>query len=384
MSEKNELVLINDEAFGSLIQLPTLYKESEASVVKAEAVADQHYEKYKAKMVDLQTVPFEEMEAILTPMRTIRVKLTQTEKKLFDGRSPHTRKMDQIAGMFIGLEKRIKLKADLYATAENMWQTEIARRNKKAADDLAAAQKKTQDKINKVAEITKAINAAFVDLLVTKITAMTTKFYDPSTDLPKYCAVISKFAYTFDHSLVKNWNLTGEADHIAQALLDTKEYMSTEYPRRMKEEAAKLVEKLPGRLAEIAKGENSEGAALKEVVSSASSLIEQMNEEVDTTKTVSSLNAAFVPSSSATPVMQSSGAKGKTTKKKYVAETHAALQVIAQSWFTHNFKLLSIEEVNKKLSFMRTAADERLNAGEPRLESPGLTVIDDIRTRATV
>lgn len=371
-------VLFQDNAYGELVKLPTVYKECETSTINAEAAADKYYAAFSA-VVDISKISVEDMEAILTPMRKIRVKLSDAEKAINDKRSPHTRFFDKVGGAFISLEKRVKAKLDLFAKGENLWQTELLRR-KKAADDLAAQKLlDAQAKIQKVAAITKQINERFVALLVTDITGMTKKFYEQSNDkLFPFVIALKKWKPVFKVEALGE--LTGEIDHIGQALLDTKAGMELEYPRRLREEIEKLEEAIPGRIAELGRGEDSQEKFLAQISEGAAQLTESMNEEVNNNATVQSMNASFT-NTVTVPILDSAGGKGKAVKKKYQCDSHEALQVIAQSWFTHNFKLLSLEEANKKLSFMRTAADERLNNGQPVLQAKGLSVIDDVRTK---
>jgi hypothetical protein len=52
---------------------------------------------------------------------------------------------------------------------------------------------------------------------------------------------------------------------------------------------------------------------------------------------------------------------------------------LLQSYIKHNLPALTIEEMNKKFSFVLTAANTRLNDGE-LLEAKGLEAIEDYST----
>lgn len=364
-----------DEKFGELVKLPTLYKENLASVVKAEAFTDQLMKPFNS--LDMATVEVEIMESALAPLRLLRAKLDTTEKAINVGRKPHTTYLNSLISLFTGLEARVKAKFTLIKNGEDAWQTELLRRDKAKVAADAKIVKEAQDKVNAIAAVTKQLNGRFIAALALTISNMTKKFYAQTADtLPAFVNSIKQWEPSFNMQAIVV-DISGQADHIAQAILDSKDIFASEFIARCKKERDNLVDLKVGRIEQLKVSPEFTPEARVDL----SGLSEQMNEAVEAGAAKDRLDASF----QVTPgvLVVSAGGKGKTVKKKYVVETPEAMQAIMQSWATFSMPLLSMEELNKTLSFMRTAASARLNEGHPPLEAKGLTVVDDISTRTT-
>lgn len=373
---------INDEQFGKLIDLPKIYDEARTSAMNARIATDKFMLPFTG-IPDLKTAKVEDVEAILKPIRVLRAKLATTKEKLTNSRMPSTNKMRAIATAIIAEENGVEEDFQRTKKAEDDWQLEILRRS--IAAKAAAATKLTAATatIKRKEEIARVINSTFGKDLTERIVAMHKKFYD-FTDVGELTAWINqmkKWSPVYDGKEVQR-DAVGALDEILEVRATLIAGFKTEYTDRCTKERDTLSDLFAGRVLQLNSGAPTEKIVdVDEFASSVMSTVNAMNEDVADNAAKESMNASF--DSAAEPSVISGGGVGKRVKKKYKADSIEALQAIMQSWATFNMKLLSLEELNKKLSFMRTAADVRLNEGSPILEAKGLSVVDDISTRTT-
>ena len=374
-----EIAKIDDFQFGELVNLPALAKAHKLSADNAKLATDKYLKPFE-DIGDLSKADVTTVEAVLVPIRALRVKLDATEKKINGERSPHTQKMTQIASVLIANEKAVRDEFLRCKKADDDWQLELIRRNKVNADAAAAKLKAEQDKIERKAKIATAINAQFGSDLTTRIVDMHKKFYsfDNADALKAWIEKMRTWIPIYNPLTLTN-AIEGDAAEIQEVKNSLVPGFLKEYDARCTAERDNLVDMLPGRLDQL-----YIGAGAAEVVvdvdrfaSTIMGAVADMNQAVQDDAQKASINASF--DSAAVPI--ESSAVGKRVKKKYKADTMEALRAIMQSWAQHNMRLLTIEELNKKLSFMRTAADVRLNEGSPVLEAKGLSVVDDVSTR---
>lgn len=357
--------------FGKLIDLPKIAEANRLSIQAATERTKVVLAPFK--LLDLKTAPLEVLEAAIAPVRVIRAKLATTEENIHNTRMPYTRKLDEIASVFTSAEKEVHALFTECKTADDDLQREIARRNKAAADAAAKVLQEKQERIDKIATITKDIYKKAAAYLTAVIVAMHTKFYAQSAEaLPAFVKTLSTWTPVFNFDIAIK-DLTGEIDHIAQARLDTKKSCETEFVDSCINEREKLVDMLAGRLEQLK--EPSTPIEPPPISFTADDKTEAIDDEASKNKMQATFEA--IPE----PTILSAGAKGKVVKKKYVADTHDALKTLLQSWVTYSFPTMTVEELNTKLSFVRTAASERLNAGHPILEAKGLSIVEDIHTR---
>lgn len=371
---------IDDEDFGKLIDLPKIYNEAITSALNARSVTDKLMTPWEA-IPDLKTADARAVEAILSHVRTLRVKLAATKQKLELVRKPHTDKMRAIVSAIVAQENAVEADFQRTKKAEDDWQLEILRRNNEAKRLADTKFAEAQATIKRKAEIAKVINATFGKDLTDRIVSMHKKFYD-FTDvvlLTNWISTMKKWVPVYDGKEVQR-EAVGALNEILAVRASLIEGFKTEYADRCAAERNTLIDLLPGRIIQLQSGSPVEQVVdVDNFASSVLHAVRAMNEVVSDDATKESINASF----DAAPelVLESGGGVGKRVKKKYKCDSAEALQTIMQSWVTFNMKLLSIEELNKKLSFMRTAADVRLNEGAPILEAKGLSVVDDISTR---
>lgn len=148
-----------------------------------------------------------------------------------------------------------------------------------------------------------------------------------------------------------------------------------------------IIDKAPARIEELKKIENDEALAKeieerieKEKAEAAVEAEKRKNEALkqQEAETMSeTMDAVF--ESAVKPTIELS--KGTSVKKKYKVETHQAMLTIIQFWVQNEMNKMTMDDLNKKLSFMRTAADRSLNKTGEELKASGLKVIEDIRSR---
>jgi hypothetical protein len=122
-------------------------------------------------------------------------------------------------------------------------------------------------------------------------------------------------------------------------------------------------------------------AERQQVAASVKAEVEERKDAIEQTAQIDQVNAAFDVASKATPATEI--AKGTVVKQKYQAKSHKGHVAIIQWWVANCMNLMTLEELQTKLSFMRTAADKSLNEGKGRIEADGLEVVEDYSTRTT-
>jgi uncharacterized protein (DUF2164 family) len=374
-----ELVKIDDQAFGDLINLPRIYDDGKVRVDNAKA-AHAHFIAAFNNVKNIREIKAEDMEKIMDPIRKVRGNMVALKQSLNDARKPLTKKMDDVKTAIVSLENDVEDFIAEEKKAEDNWQLELLRRQKQAAADAQTKLDDAKKKIEGIASVKRQINKMYVAYVATTLAGMMHKFKEKTADtLQAFVDSLVKWAPVAQFDLTKTgWALTGHIDWIGQAILDSKEPLALDYKARIKEAVDHLADMVPGRLNELMTGAPDTDATVPDL----SDLGEMLNASVDEEVSKESMNATFETHAAVTVIAPSTALKGAKQKKKYNVTTHEGMQLIIQSWVTHNFKLLSMDELNKKLSFMRTAANERLNSGQPILSGKGIEVVDDISTRA--
>ena len=96
-----ELIKIDDEQFGKLIEMPELYKKNLAIIEKAKPYIQLQFECYDKVIATTDVLD----NGWIKPIQDLRA-LCATRKKEFEAeRKPHTQKMDAIKSLFTALEK---------------------------------------------------------------------------------------------------------------------------------------------------------------------------------------------------------------------------------------------------------------------------------------
>lgn len=368
-----EIAKIDDAAFGDLIHLPKLYEQNKAACERAEAAVALAFEPWSK--VDIKKIKPEEAEALLAPIIELRGQLLTAHEFFVNDRTPHTRKMSAIASVFIDLEKRIDIRRQQCAGAENAWVAEIIRRKKEQEDAAAAFLKEKQKEIDACAEIQKQILANFQVKFSEQITQMVDAFYKKSIEeLDDYIKTLYDWlkTATIEYSVLLV-GLEGTMGQILKASSGIKSKVESLYKDSLTKQIDDLADKVAGRKEQL---RTNSAPPVEFTAENALNVADDLLSIVEDKQNADSLNAAF--SSQAQVDLPAPSGR---IKKKYVVESKEAMQAIMQSWVTFNMPLLSMEELNTKLSFMRTAAAQRLNDGHPPLEAKGLSIVEDVQTR---
>ena len=387
------IVLIDDEAFGNLINMPALYAQGLASLHNAKAAVDPLIKTIEAH--DMTKVDALVMEALIQPIRDIRPLLVDTKKCMNEDRAPHTRKMDAMKSLFTGLENDIDALHAKAAAKENAWELEKLSRQKIATKLAADKIQKETEAIQIRANVTNIINKKFADALIVEITGMTTAYYSKTADtLADYGEALVGWTPEMDADtyglITTNILLSGTLHPMPEKMAiyeDVKNSLlpglQSEWIEKVSAERDRLYVLIPSRVTELATitAEASNESAAKAVEAVAATITAEASnkeEAVALQADTEQLDSSFTHSAAAMPSVGLS--KGSKVRQKYIPESHKSFTAIIQSWVKNDMGKLTIEELTKKLSFMITAANEQLNKGV-KLEAEGLSVVDDISTR---
>lgn len=353
--------------------------------------------------IDLKTVDAQVMEQNDKALADFQSKLKETYTLMTDRRKPFTQRMDEIKSHFTACEAKVKTVGEKVKTLRDSWQGEKAKRQAAALAEQQKELEKKQALIDVRTYIAQRICDQFATLAVQTIKRMHETFYAKTiTELDSYGVTLGKWTpglsddtwaqCTAGIGNPKPQFVTPEQMAAIQKEVEAeqRQRLSKEWVERMTQERNGLVELVPSRkmeLERIAKegeaaakeaqeriareAEEREAAALKEAADKAQALAAAA--EVD------KMNSSFDVASQAVPVVGIS--KGTVVKKKYVPKSHKAHVAIVQWWVSNCMALMTLEELQTKLSFMRTAADKALNEGVT-IEADGLEVIEDYSTRA--
>ena len=163
--------------------------------------------------------------------------------------------------------------------------------------------------------------------------------------------------------------------------------MSKDFVETITAERDRLIALVPARIEELKRSASDAEAAKAaaeriakekeerdaELAKAAAGRIQAVESEANANKMANAFeHAAIAPS-----VQVSSGT---VQKKKYAPATPKEFIPIIQWWVANTMPFLTIDELNKKLSFMLTAANKALNEGT-KIE--GVKTVDDFSTRTS-
>jgi hemerythrin len=398
MEQNSLLPVINTEI---LKNLPDTLVENSALADRAVATVKTQLATLMAG--DITALSLESGESDDAHLADLQGRLKEAYTIMNNGRSPFTKLFDEIKSKFTTEEKKVVAIGEEVKARRDNWQKEKARRNEIARKEAEAKQQASEALIEAKAYFAKHIVDRFSTCAVQTIQRMHSKFYSLTIgELDAYAAGLKGWSGALDND---TWNtflagminpkpqlLTGEQ---MQALLnevvnEQKPKLSAEWKDRMVAERDGLIELVPSRKMEL---ERIAGDAAAAKEAEARIAAEKAQREADALKEakdreealatqaeVEKVNSAFEMAAEGAPVVGI--AKGTVVKKKYQPKTHAAWLSIVQSWVTNDMAKMTVEELSKKLSFMKTACEGRLNNGE-ELKANGLEVEEDYSTRSS-
>lgn len=385
--------IFKEPTFGNLVTLPSVYELNSGLVARAK---EQCNPVLKNLPLDLTKPTPEELEALDSELNGLQVKLAAAVKVNQERRMVFTGYFDKIKSVFTGMEADLTALKDGFKVTRDGIAKERIRRQ-------AAEQKKQDDLIQKKQELvmlrtnwTQSFNANFSRALAEQIAKLNENFNGKLADQleaygvtlkawnPAYkahdiiCAPVDSIQWRFNDSGVAEKNFTEVRSELF-------EQFNERYVKIMFTERDRLIELIPSRIKELKESDAKTIAARleKEKKDAQDKLdleLRQQSEQIAAQGEADVLNATFeVAAKAEMPIEQT---KGAVRKMKYVCESHAAYIAIIQSWVANDLPTLTIDELNKKLSFMLTSGNKRLNEGV-KLEAKGLAVIEDISTRTS-
>lgn len=353
--------------------------------------------------LDLPNLHIEDVESADATLNSLQVRLKEAYTLMNDRRKPYTQRMDEVKAMFTTEEKKIVTIGEQVKALRDGIAREKARRIQVAEQEKAAKLEKQQALIEVRTLIARMLSDRMADVIVKTIYKMHDAFNaKTAVELEPYGKQLSKWKPTLTPDV---WNevCAGIGNPKPQSILHAQfstifaEVSEAEgpaldrlYVTRLTEERDKLIESVPSRIMELSRiaGDSQAAKEAEErIAKERAALAEQAEKEkvdkamaIESAAQVEQVNAAFDVASEATPVVGMS--KGTVVKKKYVPKSHKGWAAIMQQWVAKEMAGYTLDELNKKLSFMLTAANKRLNEGE-EIKADGLSVEEDYSTRAT-
>lgn len=354
------------------------------------------------KTIDITKVDAGTMETHDATLAGLQTRLKEAYTIMNDGRKHFTQLFDEIKSKFTAEENRVKEIGQQVKDIRDNWQKEKGRRNQIATQEQQKKLEAQQALIDAKTYFAKFIIDKFATAAVDAIQRMHKKFYSlQAGELDLYASQLKQWSGALD---ADTWNtflsgminpkpqvLTGEKmqELLNEVIAEQKPKLFAEWQERMISERNNLAEIVPSRKMELERIANDTAAAKEAEERIAQEQREReekmkqeaasMAEATETAAEVEKLNASFDTADSSKVVDL---AKGTSIKCKYVAKTHTAWVAIIQSWVTNDMAKMTLDELGKKLSFMKTACEGRLNKGE-ELKAAGLETEEDYSTRAT-
>lgn len=389
---------INDLDFGNLVILPDLYKASKDRVEKAKA--------YSATILlpveglDLLKVDAQEMETLMVPVRDLRTLLAEAEEEIKGERMPHTKKMDAIKSLFTGLEKDFADMTDKVKKIDTAWEGEKLRRASVATAANEKAIRKTQEAVSMRVYVRQSMTNNFTREIMAEILGMNKAYEGKTADLlPAYGEALQPWVPELEADTwtricaltlpVYPCHTEEEKQAIRQEVVNEMwPQMAADWENKVTEDKERLIDLIPSRITELNEAATSAEAqaameqrladSQAEITSTLTAEGENKAQAQELAGDTAKLDASFEVASQAVPVVAMSS--GTSVKKKYKVNTHSAMVALLQSFVANDLPFMTIEEMNTKFSFVRTANDKRLNKGEV-VQAKGLEVVDDITTR---
>jgi len=355
----NELIKLQGiESLSDVLQLnETLYSKASLAVQPL---------MNKFNEVDLSTAQGSELSSLDEELSAMEVKTHKAVDVAKERRMPLTRIFDEVKKKFTTNEAELK-KLDTDVTdARRAIATEILARQRKEDERIKAELAEKQKAIDDQSFEDEKLHREQSALINEQIERMIATYNGKQADqLDQFCLTL------------KGMNLQkfGQTKGIAES------YMPL-FIKAMGEHITTLVENAPSRKIELIR--NAKELAEWDQQQAENRKQQQQREEADALEQLHAkaeqerLQTTF--STMAQPVETPSQAIGVSIKKKYAPINHAGHLAIIKWWTSAVLPSMTMDELQSKLSFMRTAADKALNAGE-KIESMGLSIVDDVKTR---
>lgn len=371
--------------------------KNENLAAKAKAKVMPIIDRAKKMHEQLATADAIMMEALDAELNAEQVKLKDAYDIMEGRRKPITAQMDLIKSKMIQPGKDLVELGNMVKPLRDNWAREKAKRDAEMqkkkdaeifkANELARVKKEWQDKWNnaffqKVKEVQDGLNNKFY-------TFQSQEAFDAWIGiLDKWDISTVKLSRPLEptSSAVTPNEVAAIGTEIGAQLEPT---FNADWHAKMSAEITGIKEKIPARLLELqdaALAAQAEERRKKEDAERAAALAAEQQAREQATEAeaqVTALTESMQIAADAVPTVQQT--KNTTVKRIYNATTHQAWVAIIQSWVANDMALMTPDELSKKLSFMKTAAEKRLNDAKESIEltAQGLLIEEDYSARAT-
>lgn len=368
--------------------------------LKNKSLADRAINVINEKLLELPTdltslgvIEGDKIESDVNDLRTRgadAIKLNKERRMVF------TRRMNEIKSAFIQEEKRIEEPLQQLINYANAWNKEKYNRQEAERKEQERKMAIENAKIdyeqrlkNMMISQTSSISAGLIDRMNSKFYGLDAEGlleYDEQlrTYMPKEL-ILSDFIIGEDRPEI----LTAEVAQIIRkkTIESTIAEMNAKHQTQMAAEVGRILDLIPGRISELERiADDAEAAKeaaerIKKEEAERKAQLDREKEEAER-KAKEDAEAAKmdVAFENAAVGVATELSKGTQVKLKYDVQNHAQMLKIIQWWVTNALPLMTVEDMLKKLSFMRTSASNALNKGE-KIE--GVPTVEDIRTRST-
>ncbi|MBW7838428.1 MAG: hypothetical protein H3C36_02065 [Chitinophagaceae bacterium] len=375
----------------NVAELSNVYKLNSELSERAKQAMEGELINLPANLKELDVITGDEIE---TRINALRVKANASLKLNKDRRMQYTRRFDELKSSFIEFEKIIEVSAGKLTEWANAWNSEKHRRREEEKKAQEARMAKQNALIEFEHYIRQELNARLDAIISSTRDQMRKKFYSltlenidqAKTELETLCNRSFEENFLFQpaaHPLLEisemnNIHLNVRNEFSAEA--------SKMLSKAIQDEISVLSDSVPGRKQELIRIQNDEAERLKveqriaqedaERKAQAQREAEERKAQNEAEKNAAKMDVAFENAAIGPATQLSSGTQ---VKLKYDVQTHKQMLLIIQWWVSNSLPLLTVDEMNKKLSFMRTAANSALNKGEV---IDGVPTAEDVRTRA--
>lgn len=388
MSNNNITALIPAEV--NLTELPQQVQQNKELADRAISAIEEKIKSLPSpdKLPEMDVLMGDKIEEEVNDLRR---RGKEAEKINKERRMSYTRTFDEVKKVFISFEKGIMEKVEVLDQYSNAWNSEKLRRQREEEEKRAKKQEYENAKIDFSAHLMRQMELHFSFIRKEVIDRLNTEFYSCSAEqLEEYRDYLRNYIpnypmepYKFNaHPMLSNGDMI-EIKRIAEETHIP--IISSAFTTEIKEETERLISLIPARKNELKRIANDLEAAKEaekriakekkereeEEKKRAEERDRQREQEANLEKMNKTLeNEAVAPAVELT--------KGTSVKLKYDVKNHKQMLLVIQWWVENELHLLTIPDMLKRLSFMRTAASRALNKGE-RIE--GVPTIEDVRTR---
>lgn len=346
----------------SIETLPDILKQNKALTERAKLAVQKPLE--EAKSFDLTTLSIEHGDAKENEMKGYWSRLDKSLKINHERRMPATKILDQIKNEFTSDESEIKGVIDSVVKWLSDWNVEKNKRNKQQEEELSKNQEIKIAKIDFIRYIGGQINAGYIDMLHDYKDRIKRRYDElKGSELEDYKRVLKSFKPKF---IIPKYEFNKSTKLDNNDIELCKQEAERQVTKSLKDV---FEEDIRDYIELILSDKEDNGKAEFE----AEQRVEQAKEAAEKEK----INAQF-EQPGVKEVIELG--KGANVTLKYDCQTHAHLTEVIKWWVANEMQLLTVDEVSKKISFMRTAAGRALNKGEV---IEGIPTIEDVKIRRT-